>query len=222
MSDNVRSIGLDSDLLGYVVANSGGEDSIAAELAAVTRERFGDLARMNIEQDQGRFLEFLVGLVGARTVVEVGTFTGMSALFLARGLPVDGRLVCLDVDESFVDVGRPFWERAGLSDRIEVRIGAAADTLAAWPADEPIDLAFVDADKPGYAAYLDLLLERLSSIGVVAIDNVLWSGAVLDPNAVDENIEAIRGFNDRVAAEPALDSVMLGIGDGLTLIRKAG
>ncbi|MGI9576872.1 MAG: O-methyltransferase, partial [Microthrixaceae bacterium] len=119
MSDDVRSIGLDSELLAYVVANSGGEDSIASELAAVTRERFGDLAGMNIEQDQGRFLEFLVGLLGARTVVEVGTFTGMSALFLARGLPGGGRLVCLDVDESFVDVGRPYWERAGVSDRIE-------------------------------------------------------------------------------------------------------
>lgn len=218
--NNVRSIGLGPELLGYVVANSGGEDSIAAELAVVTRERFGDLAGMNIEQDQGRFLEFLVGLVGARTVVEVGTFTGMSALFLARGLPVDGRLVCLDVDEGFVDVGRPYWERAGLSGQIEVRIGPAADTLTAWPSDEPIDLAFVDADKPGYATYLDLLLERLSPGGVVAIDNVLWSGAVLDPAANDENTEAIRAFNDRVAADSHLDSVMLGIGDGLTLIRQ--
>lgn len=222
MSDDVRSIGLDSDLLGYVVAHSGGEDSVAAELAAVTREKFGDLAGMNIEQDQGRFLEFLVGLVGARTVVEVGTFTGMSALFLARGLPEGGRLVCFDLDESYVEVGRPYWERAGVADRIEVRIGSASEGLEAWPTGEPIDLAFVDADKPAYGTYLGLLLERLSPGGVVAVDNVLWGGAVLDPDVNDEHTEAIRSFNDRVTADPALDSVMLGIGDGLTLIRRTG
>jgi caffeoyl-CoA O-methyltransferase len=110
MSDDVKSIGLDSDLLAYVVAHSGGEDPVAAELAAVTRNEFGDLAGMNIEQDQGRFLEFLVGMIGARTVVEVGTFTGMSALFLARGLPEGGRLVCFDLDERFVELGRPYWD----------------------------------------------------------------------------------------------------------------
>lgn len=222
MGEDVKSIGLDSDLLSYVVAHSGGEDPVAAELAAVTRNEFGDLAGMNIEQDQGRFLEFLVGMIGARTVVEVGTFTGMSALFLARGLPEGGRLVCFDLDERFVEVGRPYWERAGVADRIEVRIGPAAETLEAWPTDEPIDLAFVDADKPAYGTYLDLLMDRLSPAGVVAVDNVLWSGAVLDPDATDENTEAIRDFNDRVTADPSLDSVMLGIGDGITLIRRAG
>ena len=222
MSDDVKSIGLDSDLLAYVVAHSGGEDPVAAELAAVTRNEFGDLAGMNIEQDQGRFLEFLVGMIGARTVVEVGTFTGMSALFLARGLPEGGRLLCFDLDERFVELGRPYWERAGVADRIEVRIGPAAETLEAWSTDEPIDLAFVDADKPAYGTYLDLLMERLSPGGVVAVDNVLWSGAVLDPDATDENTEAIRNFNDRVTADPSLDSVMLGIGDGITLIRRAG
>ena len=221
-SGHVRSIGLDPALLSYVVANSGGRDSVAAELAQVTRDGFGDLSAMNIEQDQGRFLEFLVCLLGARTVVEVGTFTGMSALYLARGITNGGRLVCLDLDETFVEVGRPYWERAGVADRIEVRIGPAAETLAAWPLDEPIDLAFIDADKPGYGTYLDLLLDRLSPDGLVVVDNVLWSGAVIDPGATDENTEAIRAFNDRVASDPGLDSVMLGIGDGVTLIRRAG
>jgi caffeoyl-CoA O-methyltransferase len=221
MSDDaVKSIGLGRELLEYVIEHSGGRDPIATELAVATREQFGDAAQMNVEQDQGRFLEFLVAALGARTVVEVGTFTGMSALFLARGLPPGGRLVCLDVDARYPDVGRPFWQRAGVADRIEVRIAPAADSLSAWPADDPIDLVFIDADKPSYGTYLDLALDRLAPQGVVAVDNVLWSGAVVDAAVTDANTAAIRAFNDRVEADPSLRSVMLGIGDGVTLIRR--
>ena len=220
VGDDRRTLGLSAELQDYVIASSGGTDPIATELAAATRERFGEAARMNVEQDQGRLLEFLVAALGARHVVEVGTFTGMSALFLARGLPADGRLVCLDLEARYVELGRTFWARAGVEDRIDVRIGPAADSLAAMPTDPPIDLAFIDADKQGYATYLDLVLERLAPSGVVLVDNVLWGGAVLDEHVDDPDTVAIRVFNDRVAADADLDAVMLGIGDGLTLLRR--
>lgn len=220
MTDVVKSIGLGPELLEYVIDRSGGRDPIATELARVTRERLGDLAGMNIEQDQGRLMEMLVRVTGASTVIEVGTFTGMSALFLARGLPAGGRLICFDIDESYVDIGRPFWEQAGVADRIEVRIGAAAESLAATPTEPWIDMAFIDADKGGYAQYLDLVLERLAPRGVVLIDNVLWSGNVIDMSDQSEATRHIRAFNDRVAADATLQSVMIGVGDGLTMIRR--
>lgn len=216
----VKSIGLSARLLDYVVESSGGPDPVAEALARATRDAFGDRAGMNIEEDQGRFLAFLVRLTGARSVVEVGTFTGMSALFLAGALPPGGRLVCCDIDERYVAVGRPFWARAGVDDRIDVRIGPAIETLTAMSPDEQYDLAFIDADKGGYATYLDLVLQHLAPDGLVVVDNVLWSGNVIDPTDTDPDTEAIRRFNDRVAADSSLDSVMVGVGDGLTLIRK--
>ena len=220
MNDDRRSLGLGPELLDYVIAHSGGMDPIAGELAAATREHIGGAAQMNVEQDQGRFLQFLVALLGARNVIEVGTFTGMSALFLARGLPEGGRLVCLDLEQRYVDVGRPFWQRAGVADRIEVRIGPAAESLAAMPTDPTVDLAFIDADKGGYATYLDLVLERLAPDGLVVVDNVLWGGAVVDGSDDSADTRALRSFNDRVTRDPGLDAVMLGIGDGLTLLRR--
>lgn len=220
MGDDVKSVGLTRELLDYVVDASGGRDPIAEELAAATRNRFGDLAAMNIETDQGRFMQFLVTWAGAATVVEVGTFTGMSALFLARGLPAGGRLICCDVAPDYVDVGRPFWERAGVADRIEVRLGPAADTLAAMPDTPHIDLAFIDADKGGYGRYLDLLLPRLSARGLVLVDNVLWSGRIVDPEDRSADTESLRAFNRRVRDDVDLDAVMLSVGDGLTLIRR--
>lgn len=216
----MKSIGLSARLLDYVVESSGGPDPVAEALARATRDAFGDRGGMNIEEDQGRFLAFLVRLTGARRVVEVGTFTGMSALFLAGALPPGGRLVCCDIDERYVAVGRPFWARAGVDDRIDVRIGPATETLTAMSPDEQYDLAFIDADKGGYATYLDLVLQHLAPDGLVVVDNVLWSGNVIDPTDTDPDTEAIRRFNDRVAADSSLDSVMVGVGDGLTLIRK--
>lgn len=216
----VKSIGLSASLLEYVVERSGGPDPVAAALAQATRDAFGDRAGMNIEEDQGRFLAFLVRLTGARRLVEIGTFTGMSALFLAGALPPDGQLVCCDIDERYVAVGRPFWAQAGVEDRIEVRIGPAAETIAGMAPDEQFDLAFIDADKGGYTTYLEMVLGHLAPGGLVVVDNVLWSGNVVDPHDTDPDTEAIRAFNDRVAADTSLESVMIGVGDGLTLIRK--
>jgi caffeoyl-CoA O-methyltransferase len=174
---------------------------------------------MNIGDDQGRFMQMLVELAGARTVVEVGTFTGMSALWLARGLPADGRLICFDLVDTYLETATEAWGAAGVANRIEMRIGPAADGLAALPDEAHIDLAFIDADKAGYRSYLDLLLPRLTERGAILVDNVLWSGAVIDPDDTSRDTVALREFNDHVARRDDCDAVILTIGDGITLIR---
>lgn len=215
-----RTNGMPPELFDYVVEHCNpGADPIADELAATTQERFGDLARMNIGQDQGQLLMWLVQLLGAGTVVEVGTFTGMSALWLARGLPEGGRLVCFDISDEFTSVGRPFWERAGVADRIEVRLGDAAERLAELPDDAEVDFAFVDADKAGYQRYLDLLLPRLRQGGMLAFDNTLWRGQVLDAADDSADTVALRAFNDGLAHRDDVDVLMLTVGDGVTLVR---
>ena len=215
-----RSLGASPGVLAYAAAHSNpGPDPVSADLAAATRAAFGDLAGMNIGEDQGRLMQALVALSGARLVVEVGTFTGMSALWMARGLPPDGRLLCFDVSAEYPAVGRPFWERAGVADRIELRIGPAAERLAELADEPPVDLAFIDADKGGYATYLELILPRLAPTGAILVDNVLWSGSVIDDNVQDDNTKAIRAFNDMVASRADVDAVILPLGDGITLIR---
>ena len=216
-----RSIGLSPPLAAYVAAHlNPPPDPVAARLAATTRERFGRRAGMNVGEDQGRLLQWLVELSGAREVVEVGTFTGMSALWLARGLGAGGRLTCFEVDPAPLELARPAWEEAGVAERISVVIGPAADGLAALPAETTIDLAFVDADKGGYAAYVELILPRLRTGGLLALDNTLWGGAVVDPAASDADTVAIRALNDALTTRPDLDVLMLAIGDGLTLVRR--
>jgi caffeoyl-CoA O-methyltransferase len=180
----------------------------------------GDVAGMQIAPEQGALMTLLTQIVGARFAVEVGTFTGYSALCIARGLAPGGRLLCLDVSEEWTSIGREHWERAGVAERIELRIGPAADALRALPADPPIDLAFIDADKPGYRTYYDEIVQRLRPGGLVLLDNVLWSGAVVDPAKDDESTRAIRAVNDHVAQDPRVDVVMLPISDGLTLARR--
>ncbi len=216
----MRSIGLSDELVAYIEAHANPPgDEVSERLAANTVERFGDLARMNIGTDQGRLMSMLVALAEARTVVEVGTFTGMSALWLARGLPADGRLLCFDITDRFEATAREAWTAAGVDDRIELRVGPAADGLAALPTEPHIDMAFIDADKTGYRTYLDLLLPRMTDRGVILVDNVLWSGRIVDETRNDEDTLAIRAFNDHVAQRADCDAVMLGIGDGVTMIR---
>src|SRR3954452_20929669 len=169
-----KSIGLGDALAAYVVQHGTPPDEIQRALIEETRRVAGRAAGMQVSPDQGALLTLLVRLTGARRVVEVGTFTGYSALCLARGLPADGRLLCCDINDTWVSVGRPFWERAGVADRIEVRLGPAAETLAALPPDLLLDLAFIDADKTGYATYYEALLRRLRPGGLILVDNVLW------------------------------------------------
>jgi caffeoyl-CoA O-methyltransferase len=175
---------------------------------------------MQIAADQGALMSLLVAVSGARRAVEVGTFTGYSALCIARALPEDGRLLCCDVSEEWTAVAREAWERAGVAHKIELRLAPALETLRSLPAGETIDLAFIDADKPGYHAYYEELLARLRPDGLILVDNTLWYRRVLDPSADDEDTRAIRAFNDAVAADPRVDTVLLPVSDGLTLIRK--
>ncbi|MDZ7676628.1 MAG: O-methyltransferase [Acidimicrobiales bacterium] len=215
-----RSIAIDPDISAYIQEHlNPPPDPIVARIHERTVDRFGDLAGMNIGEDQGRFLKMLVQMLQARQVVEVGTFTGMSALWLARGLREGGRLTCLELQDEPIEVARVGWQEAGVDDRIDVRIGPALESLQAMPADSTIDLAFVDADKEGYAAYVDEILPRLAPNGVLAIDNTLWSGRVADPDADDESTRALQALNDDLAGREDLDVVILSVGDGVTLVR---
>ena len=216
-----RSVLVSDVLNDYLLAHTTPADEVQRSLIDAT-QALGDISGMQIAIDQGNLLTLLVRIVGARRVVEVGTFTGYSALCLARGLPDDGHLLCCDVSEEWTAIGREHWDRAGVGDRIELRIGPGAATLAALPAEPQFDLAFVDADKPSYVRYVDELVPRLRVGGLLLIDNVLWSGNVVDPAMTDDNTEAIRRCNDHIAAHPELESLILPIGDGLTLARKRG
>ena len=218
-----KGIDFTPELRDYLVAHSTQPTPQHEAIAAATLERFPNASIMQIPAEQGALMTMLARLVGARTAVEVGTFTGYSALSIALGLPEDGKLICLDVSEEFTALGRPHWDAAGVGDRIELRIGPALDTLAELPDEPHVDLAFIDADKDNYLAYFELLLSRLRTGGLIVVDNVLWSGAAADPSAdatKDANLAAIRDFNDRVAADERVDVVMLNVADGLTLIRK--
>jgi caffeoyl-CoA O-methyltransferase len=220
MSDRpIKSLGLSPELHAYLVDHGTPPDAILAELARVTRERIGELAIMQIPPEEGALLTFLARLIGARRAIELGTFTGYSALCLARGLGPDGKLLCCDVSREWTDVGRPFWRRAGVEDRIDLRLAPALETLASLPADRSWDMAFLDAVKTEYWSYLEQLHGLIRPGGLVVVDNVLWSGAVIDANDQETSTRAIRDFNDRVARDERFDRVMLGVGDGLTLLR---
>ncbi len=219
MSDSIKSLGLSPELHRYVVEHGTPPDAVLKELQEVTREKVGGMALMQIAPEQGTFMTLLTQLIGARFAVEVGTFTGYSALCIARGLPADGKLVCCDVSDEWTSIGRPYWEKAGVAERIDLRIAPALETLNALPDERHIDLAFIDADKTNYGNYYEALLPRMQPGGVILVDNVLWGGAVIDAGRDDENTLAIRAFNDRIAEDDRVQAVMLQISDGLTLIR---
>ncbi|MHB8341279.1 MAG: O-methyltransferase [Mycobacteriales bacterium] len=212
---------LTPDLLDYLIRHGSPPDPVLTDLVAETRA-LGGPAGMQVAVEQGPLLTLLAALCGGRYVVEVGTFTGYSSICLARGLAPGGRLVCCDVSEEWTAVARRYWERAGLADWIELRLGPAADTLAALPEEPVIDLAFLDADKPGYLRYAELLAPRLRVGGLLVADNVLASGRVVDPTIDDEFTRAVRSFNDALAADPRWEVVMLPVGDGTTLARRSG
>lgn len=196
------------------------EDEVLGELAEETRRVAGDAAGMQISRDEGALLTLLVGLVGARRAVEVGVFTGYSSICVARGLPAGGRLVACDVSEEWTAVARRYWERAGVADRVELRLGPAVDTLAALPPDRVIDFSFIDADKVSYPRYYEELVTRTRPGGLIVLDNVLRSGRVVDPAAVDAADVAIRQVNDVIVADDRVESVLLPVRDGVTLARR--
>jgi caffeoyl-CoA O-methyltransferase len=219
MRTDPKSFSLSPEVHAYLLAHGTPPDEVQRELIAET-EALGGIAMMQIAPEQGALMTMITHLIGARRAIEVGTFTGYSALCIARGLPDDGRLLCCDVSEEWTAIGRRAWERAGVAGKIELRLAPALDTLQALPPDPVVDLAFIDADKPAYAAYYEELLARLRPNGLILVDNVLWGGSVVDRGATDESTEAIRGFNDLVAADDRVDCVMLPISDGLTMLRK--
>jgi predicted O-methyltransferase YrrM len=181
------------------------------------------MARMQIGPDQAAFLSWLVRAMGVRHAVEVGTFTGMSALAVASALPGDGRLVCCDVSEEWTSIGRRYWEEAGVAGRIDLRLGPAADTLASLLREHgegSFDFAFIDADKRGYDGYYEACLRLLRPGGAIALDNMLWSGKVADPAKTDRDTKAIRKLNRKVLRDPRVEASLLTVGDGVLLALK--
>jgi caffeoyl-CoA O-methyltransferase len=219
MSDAPKSFHLSPEVHAYLVRHGTPPDEVQRALIEET-QRLGGVSIMQIAPEQGAFMTLLARAIGARRAVEVGTFTGYSALCTARGLPEDGRLLCCDVSEEWTAIGRPHWEKAGVAHKIELRIGPAVETLRALPKDEVFDLAFIDADKTNYAAYYEEILVRTRTNGLILVDNVLWMGQVANETAQDPNTLALRAFNAMVAADARVDCVMLPVADGVTILRK--
>ena len=203
----------------YLLAHNRTPDAVLRELAEETAA-LGPISLMQISVEQGAFLTLLGRLLGARRAVEVGTFTGYSGISIARGLAADGRLLCCDMSEEWTAIARRYFARAGVADRITLRVAPAIETIRALPATPEIDLVFIDADKTSYRAYYEELLPRVRPGGVVAFDNVLWTGRVIDASDTSENTSAIRALNDFLVTDERVDLVMLPISDGLTLARK--
>jgi caffeoyl-CoA O-methyltransferase len=206
----------------YIAAHSTRPDDVQRQLMAVTEERTGGAAMMQIGGDQGTMFEMLTRSMRVRDAIEIGTFTGYSALSIARGLQDGGRLICCDVSEEWTAIAREHWAAAGVHDRIDLRIGPALETIAGLPDDVQFDLVFIDADKPNYVNYFEALLPRLRPTGMMLVDNTLWSGQVVDAATTDDVTRALQAFNDRVVADPRVRCVILPVGDGVTMIQHRG
>jgi caffeoyl-CoA O-methyltransferase len=217
MSD--KFVTMTPELHAYVTRLFVPPDPLLQRLVEET-EALGSSARMQIAADQGIFLQLLSRAIGARSAIEVGTFTGYSAISIARGLTDDGKLLCCDVSEEWAAVARRYFREAGLDGKIELRVAPALETLRSLPEIENLDFAFIDADKTSYTDYYEELLKRLRSGGLILIDNVLWGGAVVDANDQSESTLAIRSVNDHVAADERVDAIVVPIADGLTIARK--
>ena len=218
---STRTLNLDDRLYAYLQGVSLREPAVLAALREETAQL--PMAVMQISPEQGQLMAFLVQLIGARRCLEVGTFTGYSALACALVLPPEGQLVALDISEEWTAIGRRHWTLAGVASRISLRLGPAADSLRALRAtgaDGSFDFMFIDADKPGYADYVEQGWYLVRTGGLILIDNVLWSGRVADPAANDADTQAIRRLNDQLHKDYRFDLSLLPVGDGLTLLRK--
>jgi predicted O-methyltransferase YrrM len=215
------TIGLDENLYRYYLQHSLREPAILTELRELTRQH--PMARMQIAPEQGQFMQLLIQLTGAKRAIEVGVFTGYSALATAMALPDDGLLVACDIDAEVCQIAQDFWQRAGVADKIDLRVAPALESLQSL-LDEgqagSFDFAFIDADKESYSQYFEACLTLLTQGGLIAVDNVLWGGDVADPNITDADTQAIRDFNQRLLHDDRVDISMIPIADGLTLARK--
>ncbi len=215
-----RSFGGSDDLYRYISANSLTEPDILAKLRQETANH--PQARMQISPEQGQFMGLLVQLMGAKKTLEVGVFTGYSSLSVALALPADGKLVACDVSDEYTSIARRYWQAAGVSDKIDLHIAPALETLDRLLKDqaETFDFAFIDADKGNYENYYDRAFQLIRPGGLIAIDNVLWSGRVADPNDHDKITQTIRAFNQKLAQDDRVVLSLLPIADGLTLALK--
>lgn len=220
MAPDAKFIQLTPQLYDYVVRHGHNEDPLLRELAAETVQRFPGISQMQISPEQGTLMTILARAIGARRAVEVGTFTGYSAICVARALPPDGHLLCCDVSEEFTAVARRYWEKAGISGRVTLKLAPALETLRALEPGETLDFAFIDADKSNQIAYFEEILKRTRAGGLILIDNVLWGGAVLNSRNQSTDTRAIRELNDFVTADRRVEAVMLPMSDGLTICRK--
>ncbi|MER3546811.1 MAG: SAM-dependent methyltransferase [Rhodanobacteraceae bacterium] len=215
-----RTINLDDTLYDYLLAHSLREHLEQTALREATRTH--PRAQMQISPEQGQFMALLVKLIGARRCIEIGVFTGYSALSVALALPEDGKILACDISDEFTAIGKPYWQRAGVAHKIDLQLAPAIETLDGHLKSGEAgtyDFAFIDADKTGYDAYYERCLKLLRAGGLITIDNVLWSGNVARP-AEDEDTRALQALNDKLYRDERIDLAMLPIGDGLTLARK--
>jgi predicted O-methyltransferase YrrM len=211
-----------SDPVEHYVESFGSRESPVRQRLRAETARLPQ-AGMQIGADQGALMAMLVRLIGARRALEIGTFTGYSALAVAEALPPDGRLITCDVSEEWTAIARRYWRDAGLEDKIELRLGDARGTLAALSregGDGSFDFAFIDADKSGYDHYYEACLHLVRTGGLILIDNVLWSGKVADAEVQDPDTVAIRNLNAKIATDPRVEACLLTVGDGLMVARK--
>ena len=215
-----KYVALNDALYDYVVrCRSRAGDPLLDALRAET-EALGDIARMLISREQGDLLTVLTRLLNVRSAAEVGTFTGYSSICIARGLALDGRLTCFDLSTEWTAIARRSWKKAGLADRMELRLGDARENLTTWEPEEPLDLVFIDADKTGYDAYFEILLPKMKANGLFIFDNMLWGGRVVEEPRDEPDGMAIDLLNHKLARDPRVESVLLPLADGLHLARK--
>jgi len=210
-----------SELYDYLLSASSREDEIKKALRKETAA-LPD-SRMQITPEQGQFMALLAKLIGAKRAVEIGTFTGYSALCVAEALPDDGQLIACDISEEWTSIGRSYWVKAGIADKIDLRIGPALDTLKELEKNGftgTVDFAFIDADKANYDRYYEACLGLLRVGGIIVVDNALWGGQVADPSYQDEDTQAIRALNNKLRDDSRVDASLLPVGDGIYLARK--
>ena len=217
----MKYISLNDEICQYVIAHRSA-GSLSGVLQALQRETeaLGEISEMQIAPEQGSFFSLLVAAIGAKNAVEIGTFTGYSAICIAAALPADGKLLCLDRSEEWTNIARKYWKQADVESKIELRVGDAGSTLEAIAEAPHFDFAFIDADKTGYDKYYELLLPRLKKNALIIFDNMLSDGRVAAENIESENARALDAMNKKLAGDTRVQSVLLPIADGLNICRK--
>ena len=216
-----RTLNLDETLYQYLLDHSLRESALLRNLRELTSQQ--EMSNMQIAPEQGQFMALLVELLGAERIIEIGTFTGYSALCMAQAMPAHGELVCCDVSEEWTDIARRFWKEAGVEARTRLHLAPALDTLDSLieqGGKGRFDMAFIDADKTNYLNYYERCLKLLRQGGLLLFDNTLWDGAVADPDDQDADTQALRELNDRLHEDERVSISLVPIGDGLTLARK--